>query len=145
MNEPEINPLENCTLRQMREMIERSDLIINTQKENKDTILNELKRRFESTQKALLKGEGKEGGATTFHEEECKLKFEIPKKVKWDSEMLAKIGNHIPPVIRMRLFKVEISIPEKMFDGLTDANLISELSLARTVEYGDAKVSFCKD
>jgi len=101
-----------------------------------------LLAHFGEEKKKKLNAIGKEAGSMTFEHNGIKLNFEISKRVEWDSNKLSQIGATLPPEIASKLFKVKVTMPEKMFDGLTDAELIRKVREARTVKYGNPAVSF---
>lgn len=101
-----------------------------------------LEAKYAASKKEELNAMDKEAGSITFEEGDIKLKFEIPKKVKWDSNKLGIIGASLAPEIASKIFKVKIEMSEMIFGGLTDADLILKVRDARTVVYGEPKVSF---
>lgn len=103
----------------------------------------ELTRRYSKADQ--FKTIGKESGSERFEIDGVKLKFEIGKTVKWDSKTLFKIWEKCSPIVRSALFSIKISVPEKQFDALEDAELIKAIRQARSVEYGVPKVTLAKD
>lgn len=137
--------MKNVPIAKLRESFLKNLEDIDNAKKRNAVITESLLKAYGDARTAELKLAGKESGSKSFEEEGVKLKFEISKKVKWHSGLLESIGRSLPAEIAQKLFKVEISVPEKTFDALLDAELIRVLKTARTVEYGAPKVTFDVD
>lgn len=66
---------------------------------------------------------------------------DIDKRVKWDSDALQRIAGSISFEEALSLFKVEYSVPEKVFNDLADGDLKQRLTDARTVTYSQPKIT----
>ena len=71
------------------------------------------------------------------------MKIDMPKKVEWDSAKLMAVAQTLPWPQVEAIFKIEFSVPEKIYGGLAAGNpeLAKLIDAARTVKYGKAKVS----
>jgi len=74
-------------------------------------------------------------------------KVDIAKKVKWDSEKLLKVAMEMPWSKVQRLFKLEVSVPERTYDGIqaVDPDLFAKIEEARTVEYSAPKITLIEE
>lgn len=102
---------------------------------------DELSKRQTNNAKAVLDGEGKQYGTTTFTFGKLKLKAEAKKSVSWDSDKLKAIAGSLPWPVVERMFDIEFSIPERVYSGIVDQELLDKIDAARTTKYGDMKVT----
>lgn len=89
--------------------------------------------------------EGKNSGTVKFAIDNHLLKSVVDKRVEWDSDILKEIANDLPPGMSHSLFKIVYSVPEAMFKAVLDPTLKARLTLARTVKYGDPKVTLAEN
>lgn len=76
-------------------------------------------------------------------EDGISIKADISKKVEWDSDKLADIARTMSWDAVKANFKMEFSVPEKVYAGLGDAVKLV-FDAARTVKYGDIKITLEK-
>lgn len=69
------------------------------------------------------------------------FKCEVAKRVTWDSDRLAMLAADMEPGAARGLFKIEYSVPETKFKAVTDTILRHNLTAARTVKYGEPKIT----
>jgi hypothetical protein len=74
-------------------------------------------------------------------------KIDIAKKVKWDSAKLLKVAMEMPWAQVQKLFKLEASVPERIYDGIEaiDPVLFKKIEEARTVELSPPKVTLVEE
>ena len=137
--------LEEMPLPELRSWYENLKASQNTIKARMAAIDAELVRRTGDTFAAQFREEGKQSGDITALAHGMKLKASISKKVEWNSDMLLAAAGKMPWEKAQQIFKFELSVPEKIYTALTDDALKAELSPARTVKYGELKVSFTED
>lgn len=73
------------------------------------------------------------------------IKGAIDKKVEWDSAVLMGVASTLPWDKVREIFKIEFSVPEKMYAALKDHGITPEqiiaIDAARTTKYAPLKVS----
>lgn len=115
----------------------------------KKAINAQLVEYFATEKKKSLEGKGKESGSISFKCEEIALKFEITRKVIWDTSKLFALGNALVAqdmaAVAADLLVTEISVPEVKYSSVLDEYLKQALDDARTVEYGKPSVVFATD
>jgi len=68
-------------------------------------------------------------------------KADIAKKVEWDQQRLREIASGMDWPTIQHFFKIEFTVPEKIFDALPpDDPRKRALTAARTVKYGEPKI-----
>ena len=74
-------------------------------------------------------------------------KVDIAKKVKWDSAKLLKVAMDMPWAQVQKLFKLEASVPERIYEGIEaiDPVLFKKIEEARTVELSPPKVTLVEE
>ena len=102
----------------------------------------EILSRCGAEGKKLLSARGQEHGDATFEIDGVKIKYSIAKTVSWDSEKLSEIASSLPNEVRERIFKVKISIPEKVWSVEAETSIGRNLAIARSVKYSEPKISF---
>lgn len=80
-------------------------------------------------------------GTVRFALDSESYKAVIDKRVSWNSDKLQAVAGSIPFEDAQRLFDVEYSMSAKAFDSVTDEKLKARLIEARTVKYGEPKIS----
>jgi len=70
-----------------------------------------------------------------------KIKGSISKSVKWDSDKLQRMASIMGWDEIQHYFKITFSMSETVFKGMLPGPLQEEMAAARTVKYGDLKVS----
>ena len=122
------------------ELEEVIDAAKRTQDEIAQVLLNRHAKRFQDE----LATAGKQDGEMTREVDGEKLTFAIKAKVKWDSKTLQDVASGLPQDLVFKVFKIDFSVPERIFKALTDDALIGQISKARTVEYTQPKIVFAK-
>ena len=71
----------------------------------------------------------------------------VDKKIEWDSEKLIAIAQTMPWARVIKIFKIDFGVAEKIYEGIkaTDEDLAAQLDKARTVKYGDPKITLSKE
>jgi len=105
-------------------------------------IMVEVNRRHLETMREALTHKGKDHGTVTDSIEGVPLKMEVRQTVKWDGAKLKEAFKQIPPEQAQLLFKVDLSVPEKMFNGCTDPAIKALLVDARTITFSTPKIVF---
>lgn len=90
---------------------------------------------------AALKKKDKTDGTVTFAKDDTVYKGEVDKSVKWDQALLMEVLNTIPWDQGKEIFKIELSVGEKVFKAITDEALKKRIEAARIVTYGEPKIS----
>lgn len=90
---------------------------------------------------AALTREGTNSGTVRFMVGNEVFKAVISKTVTWSSDALKEIACEISPVMAANLFKVTYAVPDAAFKLVLDPNLRARLIAARTIKYGDPKVT----
>ncbi len=65
----------------------------------------------------------------------------IGKTVKWDSDALTAIAQELPFETVREIFKIDYSMSEAAFQAIDAPKLRAKLIAARTVKYGEAKIT----
>ena len=88
------------------------------------------------TMEKKLSEKGSEHGDHVFDIDGVKVKGTIRRTVKWDSERLQAVAATLPADQR-GIFKVDVAVPEKIWDTLSISNpsLAEQLAPAREVKY----------
>lgn len=102
----------------------------------------EILSRCGAEGRKLLDARGQEHGDATFEIEGVKIKYSVTKTVSWDSDKLSEIASSLPDEVRERIFKVKVSIPEKVWSVEAETSIGRNLAIARSVKYGEPKISF---
>jgi len=100
----------------------------------------ELDGKFQATQKTH--------GTASYTVGNAPFNYEIKKEVKWDTNQLKTLYDLMPGKAQ-EVVKVEMSIPEKTFHGLTvaldkDSPAMKQIMAARTVIFSPPKITFVK-
>jgi hypothetical protein len=109
-----------------------------------EMVADEMRKRHASAVQEQLTLRGKQHGEVTMELDDTTVRFDIRSTVKWDSDVLRTIAATVPAELRESIFKVELSIPEKAYSGLS-GELRSKVDEARTVIYSEPKVTFIGD
>lgn len=91
----------------------------------------------------------RQGGTFHFVHDNILLTAVIDKKVEWDSAKLLPVAGAMDWAIVQKIFKIEFSVPEKVYSVLPAAMSISDeqqvlfkqIEAARTVKYGRPKIA----
>ena len=135
-------PTTEMSLAELQGYISMHEENIEGSKRRLEELTGELRRRFEPTLKEALAKQDKQSGQHTFEADGYKLTGEIRATVKWDSAALEQIASTLPYEQVKRMFKIEFSMPEKVFQSINEPKLLDRLIDARTVKYSEPKVSF---
>jgi hypothetical protein len=126
------------TLINNRDVAEHSLKLIKKQLEG---INEQIKTLASSMIAPVYEREGKADGTIRFVSDNHLFKCVLPKRVEWDSGKLANVARDMPPGEAALLFKIEYSVPEARFKSITDTILRHNLMQARTVKYGEPKIT----
>lgn len=106
------------------------------------SIDEEISRRYAGLAHSEYERVDKSHGKVTFNApDDVKIESVITKTVKWDSGLLQKIAFDMPWENVQKLFKVQFSMAEPVFQGLVDEEIAKKVGAARTVKYGDPKIT----
>jgi hypothetical protein len=86
---------------------------------------------------------GKQHGSVSLDAGTFTAKADISKKVEWDSGVLMSVASNISFDEARKVFKMEFSVPEKIYKELTP-ELKAAVDAGRTTKYGDVKVVLVK-
>ena len=136
----ELSKLSETDLCDLSEKVTETYNWIKQVKEKFETALNS-KYLDEATK--TLNDNKKDFGTASFKKNEHVITVEIPKKVQWNQEMLAKIYEKMDTEARNEIFKVTYSIGEKEYGKLSQ-NLLATIEPARSIAYGKIKISIAK-
>jgi hypothetical protein len=133
-----IKTLDTETLASMWSDYKRScELAKNMQ----EMVASEMRSRHTDKVIEQLRERGREHGEVTMSIDNTTVRFDVRATVKWDSEKLRKAAADIPADVRDSILKIELSIPEKIYAGLS-GELRTKVDDARSVAYSEPKVSF---
>jgi len=93
---------------------------------------------------AVYQREGKPDGTIKFASGDHIFKSVIGKTVSYDSEMLREIATSIPWQQAQEIFKIKLDVSETTFKKLEDQELKQRIMAARTVKYGEPKISLAE-
>ena len=100
----------------------------------------EYLRRFGSHLESVLTDAGKQSTSVDV-EGGFKAKGSISKTVKWDGAVLQTIAASMSWEEIRHYFKIDFAVPEAIFKALPPGKLKEAVEKARTVKYGDLKVT----
>jgi hypothetical protein len=126
----------------LREMYAMAVEDVSRSKKNMDLIKSELHNRFSAEALTEIHGRGKEHGECTVEKDGVKIICEVGHKVTWDTEKLKAIAASLPSDTVQRLMKVTITVPERVYQSVTEKDLLDKLTDARTVRIDEPKFSF---
>lgn len=107
----------------------------------------EMNERFSASIIRNLADQDKQSGTVNLPlQDGMSAKGVVSKKVDWDSVRLLSIAQSMPWEKVTKLFKIEFSVPEKVYEGIAiaDEDLKKRLDTARTVTYPAPKISLEK-
>lgn len=107
-------------------------------------IETEVLRRHGDAMSAALSADGKSVGECSREIDGIKITFARKAKVKWDNDTLETIAASMPWATAKKVFKIEFSVPERIYKALTDDSLVNRLNEARTVEVAEPRITFDK-
>lgn len=136
--------VSQATELQLKQLFDECSKTIAQANTIQEGILEELTKRHTEKFKAQLAAKGKEGGSITDEINGVDIEFKIDKKVTWDQVKLRNYLSVRPDLID-KVIKAKFEVSEKIFDGLTEGDVIKEIKAARTVEWKPAKISFKKE
>lgn len=110
-------------------------------KNMQEMVAAEMRARHADKVSEQLRERGREHGEVTMNIDNTSVRFEVRATVKWDSDKLRRIAAEIPSDVRDSILKIELSIPEKVYSGLS-GELRSKIDEARSVTYSEPKVTF---
>jgi regulator of replication initiation timing len=90
---------------------------------------------------ATYKREEKVDGTVKFASGDRIFKSVITKSVGYDQDKLFAIANSIPWQQAQQVFKIKLDVSETTFKKLEDEDLKKRLTEARTVKYGEPKIT----
>lgn len=132
-------PLHNVSLADLHADMTACDIAMAHAKERKAVINDELEARFRTSVDYAFRDRGKAFGTVkiTIADPAFKIEAEIEKKVSWDSDELLACMADMDWVQIQAIFKIDLSIPEKTWDGIQKANpaMAQKFAPARTVKY----------
>lgn len=134
--------IDTLTVSELREAASIHQSVIDSAKEQMDTIQTELRKRFQNRLLDALIQQEKQHGQHTFEVDGVKLKAEITARRDWDSDKLKAIARSMPYDQVERLFDIKFAVPEKNYAAVRDEKLLDQLIDARTVKYSEPKISF---
>ncbi|CAB4150073.1 hypothetical protein UFOVP549_39 [uncultured Caudovirales phage] len=135
-------PVTEMSLGEIQGYISMHETNIEGSKRKLEELNGEIRRRFEDVLVDALSKQDKQSGQHTFEAEGFKFTGEIKSTIKWDSPALERIAMQLPYDQMRNTFKIEFSVPEKVFKSITDQKLVDLLIEARTVKYSDPKIIF---
>lgn len=104
-------------------------------------INKEIDRRWSERVRAKYSQLRKDGGAATISADGgLTVKSTICKKVVWDQGVLRALAVNVTKPDFDRYFTMKFSVSEKVY-GEADASMRAALDAARTVKYGDPKIT----
>ena len=105
-----------------------------------------LEQRFGEQARTALRDSGRDFGTSHIHDGVLAIKFEQPKRVKWDQKLLAEMATRISasgePV--ESYLDVKLSVSESRYTNWPPA-LQQQFEAARTVEAGKASFTLAID
>jgi hypothetical protein len=134
--------LSEYSIVRLREINDELVHEIAERKKEIDAIKAELSVRYAEEATREILSRGKEHGEYTLEKDGVKITCDIGQKITWDSDMLKEIAQTLPQDTVHRLFKISISVPERVFQSITEKELLDRVSEARTVRYEQPKFTF---
>lgn len=134
--------LSDFSVVRLNELHEELLYQISNAKREIDAIKAELANRYAEEATKEIFSRGKEHGEYTIVKDGVKIVCEIGQKITWDTEILKEIAGSLPQETVHRLFKVSISVPERVFQSITEKDLLDRITEARTVRYEQPKFTF---
>lgn len=114
-------------------------------KTNLNALNAELARRSDAAADQKYADENKQHGVVHFTLDNVPLTADISKKVEWDSNKLMAVAAKLPWEKVQTLFKIEMSMGEKVFAvidaGAIAPEIVADIKAARTVKYGEPKIT----
>jgi hypothetical protein len=108
-----------------------------------NVILAEIQRRYaKNLFDNAIKAKGKEHGEGTDIIDGIKVRVGVKQTVSWDTEKLKTVYATLPGDVAEKVFKLTLGVPEKIFNALTDKELIDKLTDARTTKLSPPMVEF---
>lgn len=107
----------------------------------------ELERRYGAALAAEYNAQKKQSGTVRLElPEDFEAVADASKKVEWDSGKLMAVASTMSWDQASKLFKIDFSVPEKIYSGLAAANpeLAKAIDAARAVKYGKPKITLQK-
>lgn len=132
------------SLQELRSLSADINETITAQKQMVEAINKELLHRFGGALFEKMEAANKTTGEISHEFDGIKLTLAVKPKVKWDNDALRSIASNLPIETVDKVFKIEFSVPERIYNALTDRDLVKVLNEARTVEIPEPKVSFSK-
>jgi DNA repair ATPase RecN len=148
MEQPSPPPITSMPLVELHQWWRSLRTSADTIKSRIQEIEGELTRRFGNDFKNALTAQTKLSGEMAWIEaegnSEIALKGAISKKVEWDSDRLLAVASTMSWDAARTIFKFKAEIPEAIYKGLAvaDEKLREQINAARTVTYGEPKVTF---
>lgn len=136
--------LASLTLADLVEITRALDAISTHSKKALALVQGELVKRHDAQIDDAYRRAGKAGGSVKIDlGHGFELKVEKSKTVKWDGEKLKALAAGMTWEQASNLFNISFSMPETAYQGLvaTQNNMLPAVDAARTVKYGDPKVT----
>lgn len=140
-------PIASLTPADLYDLLTDAGLEAAKVKERVATVQAELNDRFAQSVVKSLADQDKQSGTVNLQlQDGMSVKGVVSKKVEWDSVRLLSIAQSMPWEKVAKLFKIEFSVPEKIYEGIAvaDEELKKRLDTARTVTYPAPKISLEK-
>ena len=136
-------PLSEYPLEQLYREAEGVKHVMDDFKTRANLIQAEIEARTADAVKLAISQAGKSHGTIRAQiTNTLSAKIDISKKVEWDSAKLQAIAQTLPWERVAKIFKIDFSISEKIYDGIGAAlpELADKIDMARTVKYSAPKV-----
>jgi hypothetical protein len=141
--------LERASLSELHGLIEGYEASAKSFKEKAGRARAELARRYAVSAKEALRQQGKDHGTVTLAlQDGFKIKCEAKQAVKWDSPALMAVAQTLPWSRVQQIFKIEFSIPEKIYAGLAAVapeDMMAKIDAARMTKIGEPSITLEKE
>jgi hypothetical protein len=108
----------------------------------------EVSRRYAASAVQTLGQLGKEHGSGKLElQDGFAVKYKVDREVKWDSAALMAVAQTLPWERVRQIFKIEFSVPEKIYAGIAAAapELAQRIDAARTTKIKEPSVTLVKE
>lgn len=136
-----VKPIEECTIEEIQSRLIECAKFATIVKNNVDALKAELTKRTSETALKLYANANKEHGDLTFEVDGVKLKGSIERKIEYDQDALRAVAATMPWEKASRIFKIEFDVAEATYKAITDDELRTAITAARTVKTGELKVA----
>lgn len=132
---------EGMTDEALRQLDAECSEILGRMKTRREEVAQELVRRYGDLVGKCFAAADKQSGEMTIEVGAVKLKAKIDKEVKWDSPALRAVAGSMPWELAQQIFDIKMAVPEKIYTALTGTDLKARITEARTVKYGNLKIT----